>query len=173
MPTAQKEAMIAEIRGKFSGSGGVILTDYRGLTVKEMQALRAKLREVGGEVRVYKNTLTARALAELDYPSMDAMLEGPTAFVFAGEDPVAPSKAIFDFAKEHKALEVKGALFEGHVVEASAVKRMASLPSREVLIAQIMGAFQSPVRGFMYVAKAPAGALARALQAVADQKAAA
>lgn len=173
MPTEQKVATIAEIRDKFAGAGGVILVDYRGLTVKEMQGMRAKLREVGAEVRVYKNTLTARALIELEYPSMDEMLEGPTAFVFAGDEPVAPSKAIFDYAKEHKALEVKGGLFEGHVVAAADVKRLASLPSREILIAQIMGALQSPVRNFMYLCNAPAGALARAFRAVADQKAAA
>lgn len=173
MPTEQKVATIAEIRGKFADAAGVILVDYRGLTVKEMQGLRAKLREVGSAVRVYKNTLTARALAELEYPSMDEMLEGPTAFVFASEDPVAPSKVVFDFAKEHKALEVKGGLFEGHVVASADVKRMASLPSREVLYAQIMGAMQAPVRNLMYVMNAPAGALARALKAVADQKAAA
>src|SRR5512141_1308871 len=112
MPTAQKTATIDEIKQKLTASNVVILTDYRGLTVKEMQALRTKLREAGGEVKVYKNTLTELALRELDLPQLDEMLQGPTLFTFTGEDPVAPAKAIMDFAKDHKQLEVKGGFLE-------------------------------------------------------------
>lgn len=173
MPTAAKATTVAEIRGKFEDAGSVILADYRGLTVKEMQELRAKLREAGCEAKVYKNTLTTLALRELDYPDMDEFLVGPTAFLFAGDDPVAPAKAVFDFMKVHKALEVKIGYFEGQLVEASRVKAIASLPSREQLIAMFMGVALNPVRGFMSMANAPASAFARTLQAVADQKSAA
>jgi large subunit ribosomal protein L10 len=173
MPTAQKEAVIAEIKGKLTGSSGVILADYRGLTVKEMQALRARLREAGAELKVYKNTLTELALRELSMPDMDDMLAGPTAFAFTEGDPVAPAKALMEFAKVHKALEVKGGFIECHVVDAASVLALASLPSRDQLVAQLMGAMVSPIRGFMYVANAPVGALARALRAVAEQKEAA
>ena len=146
MPTAQKTATLDEIKQKLTGSNAVILTDYRGLTVKEMQALRTKLREAGGEVKVYKNTLTEIAMRELALPNMDEMLEGPTLFTFATGDPVAPAKAIMDFAKDHKQLEVKGGFVEHHVVGADSIKSLASLPSRDELVAMLLGTMNNPRR---------------------------
>jgi len=173
MPTQAKSDVVAEIKEKLTSSGGVIMADYRGLSVKDMQELRTKVRAAGGEVKVYKNTLTEIAVRELALPNMDEFLQGPTAFVFAGEDPVAPAKALVDFKKGHDVLELKGGLVQNAVVDAAGIKAIAALPSREELIAKIMGSMLNPVRGFMSMANAPAGALARALQAVADQKAAA
>ncbi len=173
MPTAQKTATVGEIKQKLTGSTAVILTDYRGLSVKEMQALRAKLREVGGEVKVYKNTLTELALRELALPPMDDLLQGPTLFTFAVGDPVAPAKALIDFAKEHKQLEVKGGFIDHRVVAADAIKALASLPSREELIAKLLGTMLNPMTGLVRVMNGPAGAMARVLRAIADQKAAA
>ncbi|MDZ4654337.1 MAG: 50S ribosomal protein L10, partial [Coriobacteriia bacterium] len=173
MPTAQKAAIVAEIKERLSASAGFIMTDYRGLTVKEMQALRAKLREVGVDLKIYKNTLAQLAVRDLGLPSMDEMLAGPTAMVFMAEDPVAPAKAIMDFAKAHKGLEVKGGFIEQNIVDADSVKAIALLPSREELIAKLMGTMLNPLRGFMSMLNAPAGAFARVVKAVADQKAAA
>lgn len=173
MPTTTKTAAVAEIKDKLTSNEGVILADYRGLSVKEMQELRGKVREAGGEIKIYKNTLTEIAIRELALPSMDDYLVGPTAFVFVQADPVGPAKALMDFAKKHTALEVKGGLVQNALVDAVAVKAIAALPSREELIAKLMGTLVNPVRGFMTVANGPAGALARALRAVADQKAAA
>lgn len=173
MPTDAKSVTVAEIKGKLNACVGVIMADYRGLTVKEMQELRSKVRAAGGEVKIYKNTLTEIAVRELALPNMDEFLQGPTAFVFASDDPVAPAKALVDFKKAHDALELKGGYVQNSVVDAAAVKAIASLPSREELIAQIMGTMLNPVRGFMSMANAPASALARVFQAVADQKAAA
>jgi len=173
MPTQAKSEVVAEIKEKLTGSAGVIMADYRGLSVKDMQELRTKVRAAGGEVKVYKNTLTEIAVRELALPNMDEFLQGPTAFIFAGEDPVAPAKALVDFKKGHDVLELKGGFVQNTVVDAAGVKAIASLPSREELIAKIMGSMVNPIRGFMSMANAPAGALARALQAVADQKAAA
>lgn len=173
MPTAKKTATVDEIKQKLTGSTAVILTDYRGLSVKEMQALRSKLREVGGEVKVYKNTLTELALRELALPAMDELLQGPTLFTFSTGDPVTPAKALVDFAKEHKQLEVKGGYIESRVVAADAIKALASLPSREELIAKLLGTMLSPMSGLVRVMNGPAGAMARVLRAIADQKAAA
>jgi large subunit ribosomal protein L10 len=173
MPTSQKQETISEIKDRFSASESVILADYRGLTVKEMQQLRVKLRESGAEVKVYKNTLTQIALRELEMPSLDEYLEGPTAFVFAAGDPVGPAKAITAFMKDHAALELKGGFVQRAVIDAAGVKAIATLPSRDELLAKIMGSLVNPVRGFMAMCNAPAGALARTMQAVADQKAAA
>jgi len=173
MPTTEKQALVAEIKERLSGSAGVILTDYRGLSVKEMQELRVKLRAAGGEMTIYKNSLAQIAVRELELPSMDEYLAGPTAFVFVSEDPVAPAKAVVDFAKEHKAFEVKGGLIESRIVAMAQIKAMAALPSREALIAQLMGTLQAPASAFARMLNAPVGAFARAVRAVADQKAAA
>jgi large subunit ribosomal protein L10 len=173
MPKESKSAAVAEIKEKLNGAVGVILADYRGLSVKEMQELRSKIRQSGGEVKVYKNTLTEIALRELAMPTMDDLLAGPTAFIFASEDPVGPAKALVDFGKDHAALELKGGFVQNAIVDVAGIKAIASLPSREELVAKLMGTMLNPVRGFMSMANAPAGAFARVVQAVADQKAAA
>jgi len=173
MPTAQKEQLVEEIKDRFSGSNAVLLADYRGLSVKEVQQLRVKLREAGAEMTVYKNSLTEIAMRELALPDMADYLAGPTAFVFAGEDPVAPAKALTAFAKDHKALELKGGLVENQVVNADGVKAIATLPSREELIAKLLGTMVNPLVGFARVLNGPVEAFARTVQAVADQKAAA
>lgn len=173
MPTTEKQRLVGEIKDRLSDYGGVILADYRGLSVKDMRALRTSLRAVGAEATVYKNSLAQIAIRELDLPNMDEFLAGPTVFVFTPEDPVATAKALMDFAKENKVFAFKGGLIEGNVVSADAVKAIALLPSREELIAKLMGTLLNPIRGFMATANAPAGAFARAVKAVADQKAAA
>ena len=173
MPTNQKTDKVAEIKDRLNASGGVIMADYRGLSVKEMQELRTTVRQAGGEVKVYKNTLTEIAVRELAMPSMDDFLVGPTAFIFAGEDPVAPAKALMGFAKEHAALEVKGGFVQNAVVDAAAVKAIAALPSREELIAKLLGTMLNPLTNTVRILNAPVGALARAINAVAQQKEAA
>ncbi len=173
MPTDEKAAKVAEIKGKLTSATGVILVDYRGLSVKDMQEFRASVREAGGEVKVYKNTLTEIALRELAMPTMDEYLVGPTGFVFGDTEAVAPAKAIVDFAKTHPSLEIKGGFMQNAVVDMAAVKAIAALPTREELLAKFMGTLLNPIRGFMSMANAPVGAFARTLQAVADQKAAA
>lgn len=173
MPTTEKQRLVEEIKQRLSSSGGVILADYRGLTVKDMSVLRTTLTAAGAEVTVYKNSLAQIAIRELELPSMDEFLAGPTVFVFTPADPVTSAKALLAFAKDRKVFAFKGGLIEGSIVSADAVKAIAALPSREELIAKLMGSMLNPVRGFMAMANAPVGAFARAVQAVADQKAAA
>ena len=173
MPNEHKIEEVAEIKDRFARASAVILADYRGLTVKELQALRTKLRESGSELRVYKNTLAQIAMRELALPDLGVLLDGPTAFLFSYGDPVAPAKALVDFAKTHKALEVKGGFVDSTITSADGVRSLASLPSREQLVAKLLGTMQNPVASFVRVLAGPAGAFARVLQAIADQKAAA
>jgi large subunit ribosomal protein L10 len=173
MPTPKKVALVEEIRARFADANAVILVDYRGLTVKEMQTLRGSLRQTGSELKIYKNSLTEIAVSELEVGGLIDLLAGPTAFMFASADPVAPAKAIMDFAKEHQALEVKGGLIEGNLVDAASIKAVAALPSRDELIAKLLGTMLNPMSGFVRVLNGPAAAFARVLKAVADQKAAA
>ncbi len=173
MPNDSKFESVAEIKDHFANSSSVVLADYRGLTVKEMQTLRAALREAGAELRVYKNTLTQIAMRELALPDLGEMLEGPTAFLFAYGDPVGPAKALVDFAKDHAAIQLKGGFIERRITDASGISALAALPSREELYAKLAGSLAAPLAGVARVLNAPAGALARAIRAVADQKAAA
>jgi large subunit ribosomal protein L10 len=173
MPTAQKEQLVEEIKDRFNDSGAVLLADYRGLSVKQLEQLRVKLREAGAELTIYKNSLTEIAMRELALPSMAEYLSGPTAFIFGGEDPVAPAKVLTQFAKENKALELKVGLVENQVVDANGVKAIATLPSREELIAMLLRTMLNPIVGFARVLNGPTEAFARTVQAVADQKAAA
>jgi large subunit ribosomal protein L10 len=174
MPTQQKEALIAEIRERLDGSAGLILADYRGLSVKDMQELRGKMREAGAELTVYKNRLARIAVGELGMPEgLSELLAGPTLFAFVSGEPVAPAKALAAFAKTHVALQVKGGLVDAAFVDADGMKAVAALPSREELIAKLLGTMLNPVTGFVRVLNGPASAFVRVLSAVADQKAAA
>jgi len=173
MPTTEKEQLVEAIKDRFAGAQTILLADYRGLSVKELEELRVKLREAGAELTIYKNSLTEIAMRELALPSMAEYLSGPTAFIFSGEDPVAPAKALTTFAKVHQALELKAGLVENQVVDAAAVKAIAMLPSREELIAKLLGTMLNPIIGFARVLNGPTEAFARTVQAVADQKAAA
>lgn len=172
MPTATKEALVAEIKDRFNASEAVIMADYRGLSVKQMQTLRNKVREVGGDIKVYKNSLTEIAIRELALPSMDEYLGGPTAFVFIESDPVAPAKALTAFAKENDALQIKGGFVQSQIVDAEGVKAIASLPSREELLAKLLGTMLNPLTGTVRVLSGPARAFVTVVDAIAKQKAA-
>ena len=137
MPTQKKADQIQEIVEKIQNAAAVWYIDARGLTVKETQQLRRNGVAAGGEMKVYKNTLAVRALAQLELPTCEEILAGPTAFIFAGEDVAAPAKAANDVAKTNKNLEIKGGLMDGAVMSAEEVTRIASLPSRDQLIGQI------------------------------------
>lgn len=137
MPTQKKADQIQEIVEKIQNAAAIWYIDARGLTVKETQQLRRNVTAAGGEMKVYKNTLAVRALAQLELPTCEEILAGPTAFIFAGEDVAAPAKAANDVAKKNKNLEIKGGLMDGAVMSAEEVTRIASLPSRDQLIGQI------------------------------------
>ena len=161
MPNAsvleQKKAVVAELIEKIKAAQAGILVDYRGLTVEEDTKLRAKLREAGVEYKVVKNTLTRFAIKELGYDELDEQLNGPTSLAISTEDPVAPAKVISDFAKDNENLTIKAGFLDGKVISLDEIKTLASTPSREVLIAKIMGSLNSPI-----------SALARTLQALID-----
>ncbi|MDO4182487.1 MAG: 50S ribosomal protein L10 [Coriobacteriia bacterium] len=137
MANAQNVATLAQIKEDLEGVQAVWVVDYRGLTVKESQQLRRDVRAAGGVMKVYKNTLVKRALADMELASMDEILEGPSAFVFAKNDPVAPAKALKDFAKGNENLQLKGGIMDGEFQDAAAFEQIASLPSRDELLGGI------------------------------------
>ncbi|MBD1382774.1 50S ribosomal protein L10 [Metabacillus arenae] len=155
----QKKKIVDEISAKFSDSKSTVIVDYRGLNVAEVTELRKKLREAGVEIRVYKNTMTRRAVAKAELSGLDEALTGPNAIAFSNEDVVAPAKIINDFAKDHEALEIKAGVIEGNIATVEDIKALAELPSREGLLSMLLSVLQAPMRNF-----------ALATKAVADQK---
>ena len=145
MPNADNKAQLEEIKSHLENAGAVWCVDYRGLSVKEIQQLRRDIRANDAQMFVFKNTLVHIALQELDMPSMDEILSGPSAFIFTGEDPVASAKAIKNFAKSNELLEIKGGLMDGAFQDATAVQAIADLPSREELIAKLLGTISNPM----------------------------
>jgi large subunit ribosomal protein L10 len=170
MAQPEKEAIVAELKEKLSRAEAMILTDYRGLTVAEITELRRRLREAGIEYRVAKNTLTRLAVSEKVDTALDPYLVGPTALAFAYEDPVAPAKILVEFAKGKKALKIKGAILADKVIDAAGVQALAQLPPYEVLVAQLLGQLQGPMRGLATVLSGPQRGLAIALDAIREQK---
>ncbi|OUM98223.1 MAG: 50S ribosomal protein L10 [Firmicutes bacterium ZCTH02-B6] len=170
MPRPEKVAAVEEIREQLAASKAVFVTDYRGLTVAQMTRLRRKLRESGTEYTVVKNTLTRIAARETDAQALDPFLEGPTALAFAKQDPVAAAKALLDFAKESKILQIRGGVLGGKPVGADDIQALANLPPREVLLAQVVGGLQAPISGFVFVLQGTLRKLVYALDAVRQKK---
>lgn len=154
-----KEAKVAEIKGKLEKSKAVVLSQYQGLSVEEDTALRKNLREAGVEYKVYKNTLVTLAAKELGLDGIVEYLEGPVSIAFGYEDVTAAARVLNDFAKDHKKLELKAGIVEGEIYDADKIKQLASIPSKEVLIAKLLGSIKSPISSF-----------ARVLSAIADSK---
>jgi large subunit ribosomal protein L10 len=150
----QKGKVVAEIKGKLQQSAGVILADYRGLTVAEVTKLREELRQAGVEYQVLKNTMVQRAANEIGIQGLDVYLEGPTAVAFC-TDPVTPAKILSDFAKKNKSLKVKAGILEGRVIGPDEVKTLADLPSRPVLLAMVLRGMQAPLSGMANVLQGP------------------
>ena len=172
MPNARNQAMMEAIKADLDGVQAMWVIDACGLTVKDTEALRHEIREAGAIMKVYKNTIMRKALAELDLVNMDEILEGPSAFVFCTGDVAAAAKAITEFAKGNKTLEVKGGMMQGQFVTAEEIAAIASLPSKEELIAKIAGAISGVARGLAVSINGVPSGLAQAIKQVADQKAA-
>lgn len=173
MPTQKKIEQVAEIEGKFNEANACWFVDARGLTVQESQELRVKIREAGASMHVYKNNLAAIAIKNANLPEVPEILAGPTAFIFTGEEVAAPAKVLKDFSKDHPALEIKGGIMDGAVQDVEATMKIADLPSKEVLIAKLLGTLQAPLTGLVRCCNGPIEATARAIKAIAEQKEAA
>lgn len=148
---AEKEQIVQAIADRLERSKSVVLADYRGLNVAEVTELRSKLREAGVEYEVLKNTMTSRAAAKVNLSELDAYLAGPTAVAFGYDDAVTAAKILHDFAKEHNALELKGGVVEGRIVNGEEVSDIAKLPTREGLLSMLLSVLQAPMRNFAYV----------------------
>lgn len=169
-PKAAKIEQVSTLSDLLDRSSGVLLTDYRGFTVKEKTDLTRRLRAANAEYHVVKNTLFRLAYKERG-EDPGTLLEGPTAVAFALEDPVVPAKVILDFIKEKRKGSVKGAIVDGKVFSTEGVTKLSELPPRSQLIAQVVGAIQGPLYGLVWSLQGVTGNLVRTIQAIHDQKA--
>jgi large subunit ribosomal protein L10 len=166
---ANKEATIAEISEAIRSSSGVLLTEYRGLTVAQLKELRGNLR-ANASYAVVKNTLAKRAFNAEGISTFDAELVGPTAIAFVHGDTVTAAKALRDFAKANTALVLKGGYFDGAPLTADEVNKLADLESREVLLAKLAGAIKASLFGAAYMFNAPLAKAVRAVDALRQKQ---
>jgi large subunit ribosomal protein L10 len=171
MPNAKNQETVKVLTEKFKSMRGMILTEYHGLTVEEISELRNKLRAQNSEYSIVKNTLTEIALKEAGVNGGNNF-SGPTALVIENGDIVSPAKVVMDFAKTHSNLKVRAGYLEGKFVDASVVSRLSELPSREVLIAKMLGSMKSPISRFVNVLVANIRGLVTVLDAIAKKQSA-
>ena len=170
MPTDAKRQAVAELTEMLRSSSALAVADYRGLTVSEMQSVRRSLRASGVELHVAKNRLLKIAADQADRADLKPMLEGPTALATISGDEVALAKALQEAFRPFRVVTLRGGLLGNQAIDAASLARMASLPSRELLLGRLAGGLASPITGFASVLAANLRNLAGVLSAVADQK---
>ncbi|MGI6257873.1 MAG: 50S ribosomal protein L10 [Anaerovoracaceae bacterium] len=156
----EKQVVIDEIKGKLENAQSAVVVDYIGITVEEANNMRKKLRDENVDYTVYKNTLVKRAIEGTEYEELGQILSGPSAFAISDDDATAPARVLSQVIKDLKKMELKGGVIEGTYYDSAGLARIATIPSRDVLIAKFMGSIQSPV-----------GKLVRTFAAIADAKA--
>lgn len=169
MPTAEKAKTIEQAKDWYARSAGVIFTDYRGLKVQEIQQLRRDLRKKGAEIHVLKNTLFRIAAGEDVAKLTDELHNGPTAVAFIFENETDCAKALLDFAKTNKKIAIKGGYFAGRTFTAKEVEALSTLPPRDVLISQVIGAIAAPLSTLVGTIEALYADPIRVIGAVADK----
>jgi large subunit ribosomal protein L10 len=169
-PRADKVAVVDEVRGRLAASDGAVLTEYRGLTVSELAALRRELAAAGGDYKVYKNTLVRLAIADSPQDAVRDLLVGPTAIAFVQGDVSAVAKALRDFARGNPNLVIKGGIVGDGLLSASEMRVLADLPSRQTLLAQFAGTLSAPLQQLAGLIEALPRNLAYGLSALLDQK---
>ena len=172
MPTEAKQAVVAELREELARNRTLIVSEYRGLTVKEIAEIRRSLRKQDVTYRVVKNRLLKIAAAEGVGSALDPLLVGPTAIAF-GNDEGATAKAVIDAIRPYKQVRITGAVLGERAIDGDGVSRLASLPSRDVLLSQVAGAFAAPLATTAGLFDAPLRDIAGLVSALADQRAAA
>lgn len=166
----QKAQVVEELKDKFTKASSAILVDYKGLNVQEVTELRTSFREAGVDYKVYKNTLTEIAAKEVGLEDLIPFLEGPTAIAFSEDDPVAPAKILTEAIRKYRKIEFKSGVVDGKVIDVDGIKALADLPSREELLAKLLGSMNAPIANLVGVLSGPVRALAYALNAIKEQK---
>ena len=172
MPAQYKVDQVAELKELFNGAEAVFVAEYRGLTVAQASALRKAIRAAGGQAKVARNRLAEIALDEVGLAKDVKMMKGPNLYVVAADNSPAVAKAIKDFSevKENAAFVIKGGVMGKNLLDLNNVKALASMPSREELVAKAVGSIASPLRGLVTVLSGLPRGLVTVLSAIADKK---
>lgn len=169
MATQQKIDSVAEMKRQLQGHQLAVITKYIGINADQVSRLRKQLRDKQVEYKVFKNTLAKRALDELDLGGAAKFMDGPTAWAFSN-DPVAPSKVLKDFGKEAPQVEMLGGILDGKVITKPQLEALASLPPRDVLLAQIVGTIAAPIRNAVSAINAVPNGLVNVLDQIRKKK---
>ncbi len=151
MARPEKVEAVQRLKEQLRRARGVVLTDFRGLSVPEMEALRRSLRKEGAEYRVVKNTLLGIAAGELGLQGLERFLQGPTGVAVGYDDPTTPARLVHEFIRQYRKLEVKGGVAEGRVLDPAGVRALAELPGRPQLLARVVAGLQGPMYGLVGV----------------------
>ena len=170
MNREEKVAEVAELSGKFAKANIAIIADYKGLTVQILQELRHNLRRNDSEFRVAKNTLLIRAVEDTDYKGLQEHFVGTTAVTVSYGDPVSPAKILTDFCKDHPELKIRSASFGGKLLSVDDITSLSKLPSKEVLLGQMLSVMNAVPTGLVRVLSGVPRTFLYALQAIKDQK---
>ncbi|HEX6394897.1 MAG TPA: 50S ribosomal protein L10 [Acidimicrobiales bacterium] len=170
-PRAEKVAVVDEVRQHLDDADAVILTEYRGLTVKDLAGLRRSLRTNGGEYKIFKNTLVRLAAKQSGLEALDELLTGPTAIAFVSGDAAAVAKSLRDYSRTNPLLVIKGGVLGDKVIGPRETAALADLPSREQLLARLAGLMAAPLQQFASLMQALPRNLAYGLVALRDQRA--
>lgn len=172
MARPEKEKLVHELSEKLSGKEVTIMADYTGISVQAITELRSEFRKASIEYRVYKNTLARLAAKKSGLEPLLEYMDGPTGYLFS-DDPVTPAKILADFIKDNPTMKIKGAILNGKLLDESQVKAIASLPPKEVLLAQLLGQLVAPISGLVNVLSGPMRNLLYALEDLRRKKEAA
>jgi large subunit ribosomal protein L10 len=167
----EKKAVVAEVAGEVAGAQTVVVAEYRGITVENMTKLRAQARKEGVYLRVLKNTLVRRAIADTPFAGMSDQLVGPLAYGIS-KDPVAAAKVMHEFAKANDKFVIKAGAMPNFIMSAKDVGNLASMPSRDELLAKLLGTMQAPIAQFVRTLNEVPTKFVRGLAAVRDKQAA-
>ncbi len=170
MKLNRKEQVVEALSARLGEARCLYLTDFTGLDVESMNVLRRRLAEASVEYVVVKNTLARRAIAGTPYADLTEHLEGPSAFAMSTEDVVGAARVLTDFAKERDRPRIKAGAIEGQVVSLDEIRRIAELPPREVLLAQVVGQARAPIAGLVYTLNGLLSKLVRTVDAVRQAK---
>lgn len=170
MPTPQKESVLKDTAERIADVRGIYLADFSGMTVEKLSLLRKKCREEGVQFKVIKNTLLKRAFNGRGITELDAHLVGNTGLVFSPTNEMIPARILVDFAKEHEKPKVKAAVVDGRLYDGKAIAQLALLPSREVLLSQVLSTFIAPMTQFLAAVNAALATPANMVDALAREK---
>ncbi|MGH7905324.1 MAG: 50S ribosomal protein L10 [Candidatus Binataceae bacterium] len=166
MKKEEKSALVREMADQFGRATMALVSEYRGLTAVEATDLRRRMREAGGEVRVAKNTLVLRAIKDTPYAALDERLGGPVVLIFCYGDPVAAAKTIAGLRELGDKFKLRGGILGGKPLTSEEIQALATLPSREVILAQLLGLLQAPATHLVRLLNEPGSALARVVDAI-------